>query len=228
MATPTLGWTSRFAVPNSFACISFCQSFTAASQLRPLRSWGVLALLAAAGLARAAAQEAALATAPARTGPVVLTIKAGEAAGKTSPIFYGLMTEEINYSYDGGLYAELVNNRTFKDRRDPLRYWKLAQPEGASNSMSVVTDQPLNEFLTNSLKLEAASATPAAPVGIANEGFWGIPVTPNTRYRASFYAQSGEGFTGPLTDRLVSTDGATSSPRRLPESPRTGRNTRSP
>ena len=32
-----------------------------------------------------------------------------------SPTLYGLMTEEINFSYDGGLYAELVRNRVFKD-----------------------------------------------------------------------------------------------------------------
>ena len=32
---------------------------------------------------------------------------------KVSPMLYGLMTEEINYSYDGGLYAELIQNRTF-------------------------------------------------------------------------------------------------------------------
>src|SRR6476646_5346489 len=29
--------------------------------------------------------------------------------------FYGLMTEEINHSYDGGLFAELIQNRTFQD-----------------------------------------------------------------------------------------------------------------
>src|SRR5437879_4241480 len=29
--------------------------------------------------------------------------------------FYGLMTEEINHSYDGGLFAELLQNRTFQD-----------------------------------------------------------------------------------------------------------------
>ena len=30
-------------------------------------------------------------------------------------MLYGLMTEEINYSYDGGLYGELIRNRVFKD-----------------------------------------------------------------------------------------------------------------
>ena len=39
-----------------------------------------------------------------------------------SPMFYGVMTEEINHSYDGGLYAELIRNRIFKD--DPTK------PEG--------------------------------------------------------------------------------------------------
>jgi hypothetical protein len=33
-----------------------------------------------------------------------------------SPILHGLMTEEINHSYDGGLYAELIRNRTFLDQ----------------------------------------------------------------------------------------------------------------
>jgi hypothetical protein len=46
-------------------------------------------------------------------------------------------------------------------------------------------------------------------VGIANEGFWGIPVKPNTRYRASFYARASEGFSGPLRIAMVSNDGAT-------------------
>jgi hypothetical protein len=33
-----------------------------------------------------------------------------------SPTLYGLMTEEINHSYDGGLYPELIRNRAFMDR----------------------------------------------------------------------------------------------------------------
>ena len=46
-----------------------------------------------------------------------LTIDLAQPKAKVSPQLYGLMTEEINYSYDGGLYAELVRNRTFQDRR---------------------------------------------------------------------------------------------------------------
>jgi alpha-N-arabinofuranosidase len=48
---------------------------------------------------------------------VVLQIKADQVTAKVSPMLYGYMTEEINYSYDGGLYAELVRNRAFKEER---------------------------------------------------------------------------------------------------------------
>src|ERR1035437_2202970 len=45
-----------------------------------------------------------------------LTIETGKPVAKVSPMLYGLMTEEINYSYDGGLYGELVQDRTFLSR----------------------------------------------------------------------------------------------------------------
>lgn len=48
------------------------------------------------------------------SGPAVLTIHADRTASKVSPTLYGLMTEEINHSYDGGLYAELIRNNTFR------------------------------------------------------------------------------------------------------------------
>ena len=48
--------------------------------------------------------------------PAVLTIQVDKSVSKVSPTLYGLMTEEINYSYDGGLYAEMVRNRTFRSR----------------------------------------------------------------------------------------------------------------
>src|SRR4051794_6902892 len=48
--------------------------------------------------------------------PVTLTVEAGRPGAKIQSHFYGLMTEEINYAYEGGLYAELIRNRIFQDR----------------------------------------------------------------------------------------------------------------
>ena len=120
-------------------------------------------------------------------------------------MLYGLMTEEINFSYEGGLYGELIRNRTFKANPTNAVYW---EPVG-NGSLSLDTNQPLNEALNVSLKLDATGATENSPAGIANGGYWGIPVKPDTAYRASLYAKAANGFTGPLTVAIVSTDGKT-------------------
>ena len=49
-----------------------------------------------------------------------LTIEVNQPTAKVSPMLYGLMTEEINYSYDGGIYGELV-----RDRAAGRRVWRL-------------------------------------------------------------------------------------------------------
>ena len=50
-----------------------------------------------------------------------LTLDLSKPGANVSPMLYGLMTEEINHSYDGGLYAELIRNRIFKDNKS--RAW---------------------------------------------------------------------------------------------------------
>jgi len=131
-----------------------------------------------------------------------ITIDAGNPVGKVSPLLYGLMTEEINHCYDGGLYAELVQNRAFlDDPRTPVRWSVL--PGGATITLD--TNQPVNSALPVSLRLDAQTA----PAGIANEGYWGIPVQPNTTYHASFFAKAAPGFSGPVTVAIQSDDGAT-------------------
>jgi alpha-L-arabinofuranosidase len=138
-----------------------------------------------------------------------LTIDAGPPAAKVSPMHYGLMTEEINHSYDGGLYAELIRNRAFlDDARTPV-HWSVVQGNGSAAQIALDPGQPLNSALPTSLRLEVSAASPSAPAGVANGGYWGIPVKPDTRYRASFYAKAAPGFSGPVTLAIESTDGAT-------------------
>ena len=47
-----------------------------------------------------------------------ITLDFTKPGASVSPMLYGLMTEEINHSYDGGLYAELIRNRIFKDNKN--------------------------------------------------------------------------------------------------------------
>ena len=61
-----------------------------------------------------------------------LTIDLNQPKAAVSPILYGLMTEEINYSYDGGLYAELIRNRTFRSDWTGILNWYLVEKGAAS------------------------------------------------------------------------------------------------
>jgi len=68
---------------------------------------------------------------------VTLTVRVDQPGAKIDPIFYGLMNEEINFSYDGGLYAELVRNRTFQDRGKIPPSWFLYEWGDADASMDI-------------------------------------------------------------------------------------------
>jgi len=74
-------------------------------------------------------------------GPV-LQIDAGRPGARVSPMLYGLMTEEINFCYDGGLYAELVRNRSFKEDAKAPAHWRLVEEGGGSGTMSLDPSQP--------------------------------------------------------------------------------------
>lgn len=135
-----------------------------------------------------------------------LQIDAGHVTAHVNPMFYGMMTEEINHSYDGGLYAELIQNRTFQDNDKTPVHWSLVQ-NGNAASISLDSAQPLNDTLKTSLKLDASDASSSNRVGIANDGWWGIPVRPDTTYHVSFYAKGDNMFSGPLTASIESNDG---------------------
>jgi len=175
----------------------------------PLRRFALLGrlILVAAPLPRLTHAEEA------SPPPVVLRIDAGHVTGRVSPTLYGLMTEEINYSYDGGLYAELVRNRVFEDSPTEPEHWSVVQEGGAAGSITLDRGQPLNAMLPVSLRLDVTRLGANQRAGVANEGFWGIPVRPNTTYHASFYAKSAPGFSGSLVLSLESSDGATTQAR---------------
>jgi alpha-N-arabinofuranosidase len=119
---------------------------------------------------------------------------------KVSPMLYGLMTEEINHSYDGGLYGELIQNRAFKDgsRTAAIPHWTAV--DGAI--LTIDREKTATEALSSSLKLEGAGT-----VGVANDGYWGIPIRPSTTYRASFFARAASSESIEVT--LESKDGST-------------------
>jgi alpha-N-arabinofuranosidase len=138
-----------------------------------------------------------------------LTIDASHPSGRVSPRLYGLMTEEINHSYDGGLYAELIRNRAFLDDPQNPAHWTVVSDDGSAAAIALDPANPLNDKLTTSLRVTVGKATRGHPAGVVNRGYWGIPVQPNTRYRATLFARADADFAGPVTLAIVSNDGKT-------------------
>lgn len=160
-------------------------------------------------------------SAPSLAASSILEIDFAAPTTPVSPMLHGLMTEEVNYSYDGGLYAELIRNRAFSEEaQGKPAHWSVVKEPGAEGQIRVVTTQPLTDKLPNSLEVQCANEQHR--FGVANEGYWGIPIKPNTTYRASLYAKGLQvtrdkskkrhtyqfsRFTGPLTLSLQSVDG---------------------
>ena len=138
-----------------------------------------------------------------RSAGAVLKIQTDTSVADVSPTLYGLMTEEINHSYDGGIYAELIRNRAFQDDPNHPDHWRIVRDGDARASMKIDKSTGPSDDLTSSLELTVNRADHADAAGIANSGYWGIPLRPNTTYAGSFYAKGNSDSTGPVTMSLV-------------------------
>jgi alpha-L-arabinofuranosidase len=140
---------------------------------------------------------------PSQNTSATLTLHPDQPTTAVSPTLYGLMTEEINYSYDGGLYAEMVRNRTFFGDWSGIHNWYLYEGGNAVAKMAHDPSTGPSTALPTSLKIEIAQADAHSPAGILNTGWWGYSLHPNTAYHGSLYAKSDTTSIGPLTVSLV-------------------------
>jgi alpha-L-arabinofuranosidase len=136
----------------------------------------------------------------------VITIQAGQPGAIISSNLFGIFFEEINFAGDGGLYAEMVRNRSFYTATN-ANYWTLVTQGTATGTMSVDPSQPLNTNIPNSLKLTMQSGT--GSVGAGNSGFWGMSLQAGATYYLNFYAMGSSGYTGPVVAQLQNASGST-------------------
>jgi alpha-L-arabinofuranosidase len=150
-------------------------------------------------------QVATLAGVPVESTTPLLSVDVANPAHAVSPILPGLMFEDINHSGEGGIYAELVQNRSMMASDTSPVHWSAV----GGTTLTLDTTTPLNDVLTRSLKVVLPSGTGAGErAGVANDGFWGIPVRPRTTYTARLFAKASRRI-GPLTVAIESADGGT-------------------
>jgi len=160
--------------------------------------------LVAGGVAASAqSHQTAAGHAAAAPLPVAhLDVDTGVIAKPASQGLYGLMTEEINHSYQGGLYAELVNNGTFRGNWMGVDNWTEVVRGNAALTASMDRQDGPSAALHSGLVLKVTAASVGNEAGLSNSGYWGIPVRANTTYMGSFYAKA-DADVGPVTARLI-------------------------
>lgn len=133
-----------------------------------------------------------------------LGINAAVKVHDISDLLFGIFLEDINFAADGGLYAELVKNRSFEFTKYAANDEKHGWYDVGKVSANVVTtdkDGCLNDNNPNYMVIENTSDSPA---GIENVGFLdGISVEKDKNYKFSVYARGIDGYTGPIHVSIV-------------------------
>ena len=143
--------------------------------------------------------------------PVKATVTAQpEETKEISDLLMGIFFEDINYSADGGLYAELIQNRDFEydpsDREGDKNWnsthsWKL---EGENATFTISTSDPIHPNNPHYAVLK----TNQPGAALTNTGFDGIALKVGEKYDFSLFARIPEGSkSGKLLVRLVDADG---------------------
>ena len=129
-----------------------------------------------------------------------------------SPDLFGIFFEDINYAADGGLYAELIQNRSFEyspgDRKgwNSLTAWEYLTEGFAYGTISVETQSPLNENNRHYVVLNIEDAGQDG-LGLKNSGFDGIVVRAGEKYDFSAFVRQLSDQSIPLDIKLLGKKG---------------------
>jgi alpha-L-arabinofuranosidase len=140
---------------------------------------------------------------PCRAWDTKVSVEVNKPGHVISPMLFGIFFEDINLSADGGIYPELVRNRSFEDA-DTLQYWKFVSTDGKSQAAIITADvqarppvPPLNPFNRKSLCLKADGS-----FRLENKGYWGMNLVKGENYTLKLAVRSID-YKNPLKIRLV-------------------------
>lgn len=135
--------------------------------------------------------------------PKVFVIKTNEVKAKVSPSMWGLFFEDINLGADGGLYAELVLNRSF-ELDVPMMGWKERKDHQAEGNYLILNRGNTNNANRRYIKLESTKGR----YGLSNVGFRGMGIRKDMQYDFSVLARQHQGSPASLVIELIGEKGA--------------------
>ncbi len=132
-----------------------------------------------------------------------ITASADKPVSEIQPTMWGVFFEDINFAADGGIYAELVKNRSFEFTL-PLMGWKLVRQNGTGRAVPTFYS-PANSANPHYINLYVDAGS--GGFGLSHEGFRGMGVTQDNDYNFSVSARSASGSSLKMKIELVNTKG---------------------
>jgi len=133
----------------------------------------------------------------------IITVNAEKPGSVIQPTMWGIFFEDINFAADGGIYAELVKNRSFEFSK-PLMGWKILKPDTTSGVLII------NQSKTNPANPRYARITVApgeSSFGLSNAGFRGIGIKKGMNYNFSVLARQSDNSQLKMRIELVNSKG---------------------
>jgi alpha-N-arabinofuranosidase len=119
-----------------------------------------------------------------------IVVKADKPTAAIQSTMWGIFFEDINLAADGGLYAELVKNRSF-EFFNPMMGWMVQQAGQAVGSVLVTNRSETDS--TNPRYIRVTRNTESGSFGLRNEGFRGMGIKQNEQYNFSVWGKTESG-----------------------------------
>ena len=114
----------------------------------------------------------------------VLNVKVNEPKADIQPTMWGVFFEDINLGADGGIYAELIKNRSFEFAK-PMMGWEVLGKPVTEGDFLVLNRQNTNTANPRFLRVTLHNNSKGS-IGLTNEGFRGMGFKKDLRYDFSF------------------------------------------
>jgi alpha-N-arabinofuranosidase len=128
--------------------------------------------------------------------PNLISVYADKPGSSIQPTMWGIFFEDINFAADGGIYAELVKNRSFEFYK-PLMGWKILKPD-TTTGILIINQSKTNPANPRYARITLAEGEPS--FGLSNVGFRGMGIKKGMTYHFSILARQME--SSPLKMRI--------------------------
>jgi alpha-L-arabinofuranosidase len=139
---------------------------------------------------------------PAQTANVI-SVYADKSGSSIQPTMWGIFFEDINFAADGGIYAELVKNRSFEFFK-PLMGWKILKPD-TTTGILIINQSKVKPANPRYARITIAEGEPS--FGLSNAGFRGMGIKKGMTYHFSVLARQLTGSTLKIRIALMNSGG---------------------